>query len=107
MEGCEIDPATIALIGTVFGGIGVQFTGHLLGKRKVKDDLATQLRGELKSEIATLRQELREVEKEVDVWREKYYTLLDQFVKVKVQLERTMNNATEGNQQGNLGVCPE
>ncbi|WDS61324.1 membrane protein [Satellite phage MiniFlayer] len=107
MEGCEIDPATIALIGTLFGGVGLQFTGHLLGRRKSRDDLATQLRGELKGEIATLRQELRQVENEVDVWREKYYTLLDQFIKVKLELERSIGNATERNQQGNLGVCPE
>lgn len=101
MEGCAIDPTIIALIGTLFGGVGLQFTGHLLGRRKQRDDTATALRGELRAEIDSLRQELRKVESEVDVWREKYYTLLDQFVKVKTQLERTMQNGTERNQQGN------
>jgi predicted nuclease with TOPRIM domain len=107
MEGCAIDPTIIALVGTLFGGVGLQFTGHLLGRKKQKEDIATQLRGELKAEIAALRTELRQVENEVDVWKEKYYTLLDQFIQVKTQLERAMRNGTEGNQQGNLGVCSE
>lgn len=87
----------IALIGTVLGGVGLKVVEHLLGRRKLRDDTATQLRGELRTEVESLRNEIQKVELEVDQWREKYYTLLEQFLVMKVKLEKAVTNATEAN----------
>lgn len=86
----------IALIGTVLGGVGLKIVEHLLGRRKLRDDTASQLRGELRIEIESLRQEIHKVESDVEQWREKYYLLLEQFLAMKVKLERAVQNATNG-----------
>lgn len=87
----------IALIGTVLGGVGLKIVEHFLSKSKVRDDTASQLRGELRTEVESLRSEIQKVETEVDLWREKYYTLLEQFLVMKVRLEKAVTNATEAN----------
>jgi len=76
----HLDPAWIALIGTVCGGMGLKVLESWLGRNKVKIDEATTLRNELRQEIADLRAENRELEKEVDRWRMDYYDLRDKAV---------------------------
>jgi predicted nucleic acid-binding Zn-ribbon protein len=94
----EITTAWIALIGTVLGGVGLKFVEHWLSRSKIRDDTATQLRNELRTEIQGLKQELNNVEADLDKWRGKYYELMDNFIKVKSELESAMrqlqNNQT-------------
>lgn len=73
------NPAFLALIGTIFGGAGLKIVEKVLNKDKVKSDIATEIRNELRGEVGTLRDELRRVETELDDWKAKYYELLDQF----------------------------
>lgn len=70
-----LDPAWIALIGTLCGGLGLKLLEHWLGRSKVKLDEATKIRTELRDEVTTLRAENKELEKQVDEWRMKYYEL--------------------------------
>lgn len=70
-----MDPALIALLGTVFGGFGLKIIEHVLGRGTKKQDLATVLRAELRQDIASLRAELKEAEKKADEWQSKYYEL--------------------------------
>jgi predicted nuclease with TOPRIM domain len=93
----EIATAWIALIGTVLGGVGLKIVEHWLGRSKIRDDTATQLRNELRAEILTLRQELNNVEADLDKWRGKYYELMDNFIKVKSELEHAVR-ALQNNQ---------
>ncbi len=86
----EITTAWIALIGTVLGGVGLKFVEHWLSRSKVRDDTAAQLRNELRTEIQGLKQELNNVEADLDKWRGKYYELMDNFIKVKSELEAAM-----------------
>lgn len=82
----------LALIGTLFGGAGLEVTRRWLNRSKDRDDTATELRKELREELASLKKELDEVEEELDEWKTKYFTLLEQFVNVKGQLEDALRH---------------
>lgn len=71
-----IEPAWIAFGGTIFGGVGLKVVEHWLGRNKVKIDDAQQIRDELRMEITSQREEIRELEAEVKNWRDQYYELL-------------------------------
>lgn len=70
-----LDPAWIALIGTLCGGIGLKVLEHWLGRNKFKTDEATRIREELRTDMTALRTENKELERQVDEWRLKYYDL--------------------------------
>lgn len=76
-----MDPALVALIGTVFGGAGLKGIESLLNRSKTQNDVAAQIRTELRTDVQALRTELERQEKELDIWKAKYYELLDQFYK--------------------------
>lgn len=86
----ELTPTWIALFGTLMGGVGLKIVEHWLNRSKVRDDAATQIRTELRTEIQSLKQELSEAESDLDKWRGKYYELMDQFIKVKGELESAL-----------------
>lgn len=81
-----IDPAWIALIGTVCGGVGLKLTEHWLGRNKMKVDDATQIRTELRQEITVQREEIRQLESDVEKWRGEYYTLYEKYIKLQTEL---------------------
>lgn len=81
-----IDTAWIALIGTVFGGAGLKLIENFLSRGQGKIDAATQLRDELRKESTALREEIKQVEKELDQWKEKYFILLQEFLEIKSQI---------------------
>ena len=81
-----IDPAWIALIGTLCGGLGLKITEHLLGRRKIKIDDAAKIRDELRIEITAQREEIKSLEAEVEKWRSEYYNLSDQQIKMQTEL---------------------
>lgn len=95
----EITTAWIALIGTILGGVGLKFVEHWLSRSKVRDDTASQLRTELRTEIQGLKTELNNVESDLDKWRGKYYELMDNFIKVKSELETAMRQLQQSNNQ--------
>lgn len=95
-----LDPAWIALIGTVFGGVGFKIIEALLGRTGVKDTTATNLRSELrtdltaiKTELEKLRKEARELDHEVDQWRTKYFSLVASIA--QGDLEGALSKITE------------
>ncbi len=71
----SLDPAWIALVATVCGGVGLKVVEHWLGRNKVKVDDAAQIRDELRLEIAAQREEIKKLELEAVKWREEYFTL--------------------------------
>lgn len=81
-----IDPAWIALIGTLCGGIGLKLAEHWLGKSKVKVDDAARMRDELRLEITAQREEIKDLEADVDKWRSEYYALRDKYVALQTEL---------------------
>ena len=81
-----IDPAWIALIGTLCGGIGLKVAEHWLGKNKVKVDDAARIRDELRLEITAQREEIKDLETDVEKWRSEYYALRDKYVELQTEL---------------------
>lgn len=75
----------IALIAALFGGGGLKFLEHILSRNKEKTDLATQLRDELRTEVGSLRDEMRAVETDLDKWKNRYYRLLAYVNEMRVK----------------------
>ncbi len=94
-----LDPAWIALIGTLCGGVGLKLLEHWLGKSKVKIDEATKLRDELRTEMVNLREEIKVLEAEVNTWRKDYYDLRDKYSTLNTEyliaVERIKHEAIE------------
>jgi hypothetical protein len=90
-----MDPAVIALIGTVFGGAGLKAIESLLNRSKTQSDVASQIRAELRTDVQALRAELDKLEKELDAWKAKYYDLLDQFYKKGIKPDPESPKTTE------------
>lgn len=87
-----VDPTIVALIGTVMGGVGLKVAEHWLGKGKVKVDDAARLRDELRMEITTQREEIRQLEAEVEKWRKEYYDLFQKYMSLETDLKLALHN---------------
>lgn len=82
----NLDPAWIALIGTVFGGVGLKVLDHYLGKNKLRSDDATRMRDELRIEINNQKDEINKLEAQRDEWQLKYLDVRDQLSKLQTEL---------------------
>lgn len=88
-----VDPAIIALLGTITGGVGLKVVEHWLGRNKVKLDDATQIRNELREDreglrkqIALYKDEVKGLTGEVAKWRDEYYDLREEHIRVQTEL---------------------
>jgi uncharacterized protein YlxW (UPF0749 family) len=81
-----LDPAWIALIGTVIATVGLKVTEHWLNRNKTQSDDAKQIRDELRGQITSQKEEIERLESEVEAWRTKYYDLRDSFMKQNTEL---------------------
>lgn len=81
-----IDPAWIALIGTVCGGVGLKAAEHWLGRNKVKTDDAARIRDELRMEITAQREEIKQLEDAANKWREEYFNLKEKYINLQTEL---------------------
>lgn len=85
----------LALLGTVFGGAGLEFVKRWLGKAKETDDIATNLRNELRGELTALKLEMDKAEAEIAEWRSRYYEVLEKYLTVKIQYENALGMLKE------------
>lgn len=84
----DIEPSAILIfLGTVMGGAGLRYIDHLLTRKRQTLDEGAAWRKELRDESQARKQEIEELEDEVDKWRAMYYDLRDQYAMLKVQLE--------------------
>lgn len=90
-----IEPAWIAFGGTVFGGVGLKVIEHWLGRNKIKVDDAQQIRDELRLEITSQREEIRELEAEVKSWRDQYYEVLQKYMIQTTELQLALHKIKE------------
>lgn len=103
----NINEAWLALAGVIFGGVGLEVVRKWLSRSKEKDDSAATFRTELREEVKNLREELRKVEDDLDKWRGKYYELMDQFIKVKGELDASLRAINETTQPVDLKKVQE
>jgi seryl-tRNA synthetase len=73
-----------ALIAALFGGVGLKIIEFLLSRSSAKNDLQTQMRSELRTDVVSLKDELEEIEIRLDEWRKKYYRLFFAFNELSV-----------------------
>jgi chromosome segregation ATPase len=83
----------VALAGTIFGGAGLKMIEHQLGKAKARSTEAASMREELRKEIddlrsqvATSKEEERRLESEIARWTRDYYDLRDEKQKITTEL---------------------
>jgi chromosome segregation ATPase len=81
-----VDPAWIALGGTIAGTVGLKVAEHFLGKGRVKIDDAAKIRDELRLQIAANNEEIKQLEAEAEKWRAEYYNLRDKYVALQTEL---------------------
>lgn len=91
----EISQAWLALIGAILGGSGLKFIEHWLSRSKQRDDSASKFRDELRAEVTNLRDDLRQTEKDLDDWKQKYYTLVEESMKVRAELDAAIRNVSQ------------
>jgi chromosome segregation ATPase len=81
----NLDPAWIALIGTLCGGLGLKVLEHWLGKSKVKIDEASKLRDELRIQLNEQREEIKDYETRLNALQREYYDLRDKYSELNVK----------------------
>ena len=59
----------LAFAGALFGGTGLKVLEHFLNRNKTRNDIATQLRNELREDIRELQKRVDELEAENEKWR--------------------------------------
>jgi len=82
----ELTPGILALIGTIFGGVGLKVVEHFLTKSKARADDAKEIRDELRLTITSLREDNAKLETEVTTWRDRYYAETEKRVKAETEL---------------------
>lgn len=96
-----LDPAWIALIGTLFGGVFLKVTEAWLGRTKSAADDAKAIREELRSQITSQKDEIKHLEDEVNEWRSKYYDLRDSYIQVKTELQLSLEQIKRDAEEAN------
>lgn len=81
-----MDPALLALVGTVVGTIGLRVIEHWLTRGKVKIDDAARIRDELRMEVTSQREEIKQLETDAIKWRNEYYDLRDKYIQLQTEL---------------------
>lgn len=76
--------ALLAAVLTALGGVVLAITNYFLNRGKSQLDFAAQIREELRKDNATLRDELRTVQKELSDFKGKCYSLLESQGKLEI-----------------------
>ena len=79
--------AVVGLAAAVIGTIGGKFFDNYMQKRKMGQDLASQIRSEQRAEVLTLRSDLDDTEEKLDEWKEKYFELKEENARQQIILE--------------------
>lgn len=80
------NPGFIALVGTLFGGVGLKVVESWLGRAKEKAAVEASLRDELRKQIEDLEEKEEKLVAQIDIWKMKYYDLRDERSKLAAEL---------------------
>ena len=83
----DLDPSLWIFFGTVVGTVGLRWLDHWLTRRKTTLDEGAAWRKELREELGIQKQEIDQLEAQVEHWRSLYYDLKEAYTLLKVQLE--------------------
>lgn len=82
-----LDPTVVALVGTIMGGVGLKVVEWWLSKNRVKTTDASQIRSELREELAALRAENKYLESELDKWKKDFYDQYATIIQLKAEAQ--------------------
>jgi septal ring factor EnvC (AmiA/AmiB activator) len=80
----------IALFASILSGMGTALIAAKVESKKEQSRQIERYQDNLKMELKDLKIHLYEIEKELDAWKEKYYTAVQQLIEVKAELEDTI-----------------
>ena len=80
----------LTLISAVLSGFGVSLLSYYQEQKKEKVRKAEKEQDELKLELKDLQIKLYKLEKDLDEWKNKYYTTIQELISVKAELEETL-----------------
>lgn len=74
-----MNQAWIPLIAALGGGAVVKLIEIFFIPKASKEDFATKLRDELRTDIKSLRAEITRLQTDLDEWKKKYYDIIDRY----------------------------
>lgn len=89
----SVTVALIAAGGSIFSTIGLNLLSKWVIHSKEKNDVATAIRAELRTEITGLKAEIDELEEQLSLWRGKYWDLKEEYIRKRAELEQQVRDA--------------
>lgn len=67
----------VAILSALFGGAGLKIIEKMMNRSAEREDIASDLRNELRTDLTVMRTELANLESALDHLRNRYYVLVD------------------------------
>jgi hypothetical protein len=80
----------LTLLSAFLSGIGVSLVAFISDIKKKKEHIAEREQDLLKIELKDLEIKLYKLEKDLDEWKNKYYSTIQELISVRSELEETL-----------------
>lgn len=80
-----------SLFSSILSGIGVALVSFFSNRKKEKIRNSEREHDLLKIEVKDLQLKLYQLEKDLDVWKEKYYATIQELISVRAEFERSVS----------------
>lgn len=91
----DLTTIIIAISAAILSGMGTAIIAGVNESRKEKNRQAEREQDLLKIELKDLKIELYQLEKALTEWKDKYYTVLQDLIMVKSELENALRELTD------------
>lgn len=81
----------VGLISAISGGLGLKVFDFWVSRAQAKVDEATRIRDDLRGQISEQNNEIKELEKSLDDWKDKFYQLKEDYATVNAQYVMALN----------------
>jgi peptidoglycan hydrolase CwlO-like protein len=86
----NITVALLAILSAAISGLGVSIVTGLQENRKEKIRKQEREQDQLRIELKDLQIKLYKLERDLDNWKDKYYSAIQELIEVKSELEETL-----------------
>jgi peptidoglycan hydrolase CwlO-like protein len=86
----NITVALLAILSAAISGIGVALVTGLQENKKEKIRKQEREQDQLRIELKDLQIKLYKLERDLDNWKDKYYSAIQELIEVKSELEETL-----------------
>lgn len=80
----------LTLLSAILSGFGVSLFGSISERKKEQVRKAEREQDMLKLELKDLQIKLYQIERDLDEWKGKYYTTIQELISVRAELEETL-----------------